>query len=217
MTNDKFILVGLDDEKSGHIAEVLKNPTCKKILNFLGDIKEASEKDISDALKMPINTVEYNLNKLIKCGFIEKTKNFFWSVKGKKIPMYKLARKHIIISPSRSFNLSNLKSLLPVTLIFGVFALILKSFFGIKDNFVQNFAPSIEKAAAGASAETAVLKDVVLDDSIRAVSETNLNLSLVDKILMLPPWVWFLVGALVGVIIYFIFRNYKEVKYGKVN
>ena len=47
MTDDKFILMGLDD--AGDIAEALKNPTCKKILNFLGDVKEASEKDIADA------------------------------------------------------------------------------------------------------------------------------------------------------------------------
>lgn len=112
--NDKFILMSLNDDKAGHIAEVLKNKTCKKILDFLAEIKEVSEKDIADALKMPINTVEYNLNKLIKSGLAEKTKNFFWSVKGKKIPMYKLARKHIIISPNKSPSINYLKTILPV-------------------------------------------------------------------------------------------------------
>ena len=115
MTDDKFILMGLDD--AGDIAEALKNPTCKKILNFLGDVKEASEKDIEDALQMPINTVEYNLNKLTKSKLVDKAKNFFWSVKGKKIPMYKLARKHIIISPNKNPSLSYLKTILPVILI----------------------------------------------------------------------------------------------------
>jgi len=117
MTNDKFILMGLDDERSTHVAEVLKNKTCKKILDFLAETKEASEKDISDGLDMPINTVEYNLKKLIKSGLVEKTKNFFWSVKGKKIPMYKLARKHIIISPSKKPSLNYIKSILPVIVI----------------------------------------------------------------------------------------------------
>jgi uncharacterized secreted protein with C-terminal beta-propeller domain len=117
MTDNKFILMGLDDERAGNIAEVLKNPTCKKILNFLGDIKEASEKDISDSLKTPINTVEYNLKKLIKSGLVKKTKNFFWSVKGKKIPMYKLAKKHIIISPNKKPSMNYLKNILPVILI----------------------------------------------------------------------------------------------------
>ena len=115
--DDKFILMGLNDEKSAKVAEVLKNKTCKKIINHLGDVKEASEKDISDACNIPMNTVGYNIKNLIKAGLVEKTKNFFWSVKGKKIKMYKLARKHIIISPSKKPNLSYLKGLLPVILI----------------------------------------------------------------------------------------------------
>lgn len=115
--DDKYILMGLEDSRAGHVAEVLKNKTCKKILDFLADTKEASELDISKGLKMPINTAEYNLKKLIKAGLVEKTKNFFWSVKGKKIPMYKLARKHIIISPSKKPNLSYLKSILPAIIV----------------------------------------------------------------------------------------------------
>jgi uncharacterized secreted protein with C-terminal beta-propeller domain len=122
MANDKFILMGLDDDKTGDIAEVLKNKTCKKILNYLAEIKEVSEKDISSALKMPINTVEYNLKKLIKAGLVEKTKNFFWSVKGKKIPMYKLARKHIVISPNKTPSLNYLKNILPVVFIIAILA-----------------------------------------------------------------------------------------------
>jgi len=120
MVHDKFILMGLDDENSKDVAGVLGNKTCKKILDFLADVKEASEKDISDELSMPINTVEYNLKKLVSSGLVEKTKNFFWSVKGKKIPMYKLARKHIIISNKKP-NLNYLKSILPVILIAGIF------------------------------------------------------------------------------------------------
>ncbi|MDP2926063.1 MAG: beta-propeller domain-containing protein [Nanoarchaeota archaeon] len=118
MVEDKFIMYGIDDERSKDIADVLGNKTCKKILNYLADIKEASEKDISDALNMPINTVEYNLKKLVKSGLVEKTKNFFWSVKGKKIQMYKLAKKHIIISPkSTRPNIEKLKTILPVVFI----------------------------------------------------------------------------------------------------
>ena len=126
MVNDKFILMGLDDERSKDIAEVLGNKTCKKILDFLSEIKESSEKDISDGLKIPLNTVEYNLNKLIKSGLVEKTKNFFWSSKGKKIELYKLARKHIVISPNKRFDINNLKAILPVLIVaFAIIALVL--------------------------------------------------------------------------------------------
>jgi uncharacterized secreted protein with C-terminal beta-propeller domain len=109
----KFILMGIDD--AGEVADVLKSKTSKRILDYLADEKEASEKDIADGLNMPINTVEYNLKKLIKAGFVKKSKNFFWSVKGKKIEVYKLARKHIIISPNKKKpTMSYLKTLLPV-------------------------------------------------------------------------------------------------------
>ncbi|MBT3397979.1 helix-turn-helix domain-containing protein [archaeon] len=112
---DKFILMDLDDDRSKHLAGVLQNKTCKKILDFLADEKEASENDIAQALSVPINTVEYNLKKLISAGLVEKVKNFFWSVKGKKIKMYKLAKKHIIISPKKSKPSANLlRGILPV-------------------------------------------------------------------------------------------------------
>lgn len=115
--DDKFILMGLGDENSKKVAEVLQNKTARKILDYLGDVREASEKDISTGLGVALNTVEYNLKKLIEVGLVEKTKNFFWSVKGKKIPMYKLAKKHIIISPNKKPSLDALKALLPVVLI----------------------------------------------------------------------------------------------------
>ena len=123
MVDDKFILMGLDDEKAGSIAEILKSQTAKKILDFLGDIKEASEKDISDKLNMPINTVEYNLKKLVNSGLVDKSKNFFWSVKGKKISMYKLAKKHIIIGTKKP-DVNYLRSILPVVLIAAALVLI---------------------------------------------------------------------------------------------
>ncbi len=118
MTDDKFILMGLDDERSKDIAEVLSNNTCKKIIDYLAETREASEKDISSALSIPLNTVEYNLNKLIKTGLVEKTKNHFWSVKGRRIDMFKLAKKHIVISPkSKKVNMKELRTVLPVILI----------------------------------------------------------------------------------------------------
>ena len=90
------LLISLDVEKSKPLAEVLASKTCKEIINILAQ-EELSEKDISEKLNSPINTIEYNLKKLLKAELIEKSQNFFWSVKGKKIPTYKLSNKSIII------------------------------------------------------------------------------------------------------------------------
>jgi len=118
MADDKFILMNMDDERTKKVAEVMGSATCKKIIEHLAETKEASEKDIADALGIPINTAEYNLKKLIESGLVEKTKNFFWSVKGKKIGMFKLANKHIVISPKpkKRPDMNALKVILPILL-----------------------------------------------------------------------------------------------------
>ncbi len=139
--NKKYILVSIDDERSKHISEVLGNKKCKKIIGVLSE-KEASEKDISDELKIPINTIEYNLNKLIKAGLIEKTKNFFWSKKGKKIDMYRISNKSIIISPKSQIT-SKLKTIVPVAIASIIGAIFIKLFFyrtKISQDFAVEFA-----------------------------------------------------------------------------
>ncbi len=197
MTEDKFILMDL--EEAGKLGDVLKNKTSKKILNFLSDVNEVSEKDISTGLNIPLNTVEYNLKKLIKSGLVEKTNNFFWSVKGKKIPMYKLAKKNIIIGYKKP-SLNYLKSILPVALVTGLAGLI--------GRFFSNLSY--------AKASNEIKTDLV---SLRGAEVLNYegmqtSVSLADKILY-SYWGWFLIGALIGIFGWFIHRFFKKLKGGK--
>ena len=134
----KFIMMGIDDERSKKVAEILGNKTCKKIIDHLSETNEASEKDIADALSIPINTVEYNLKKLLDSGLIDKTKNFFWSKKGKKIDMYKLARKHIVISPKSKPSYSALKTIIPVIATIAVLALLILLMFNNNDLIITD-------------------------------------------------------------------------------
>ncbi len=117
---EKHLLLSLDDENAKALGETIANSTSRKIIKFLSE-EEASENKIAKALKVPINTVEYNLQKLLKTGLIEKSKKFFWSEKGKKIDVYKVANKIIVISPKKS-SLSKLKSFLPVIFISAIFS-----------------------------------------------------------------------------------------------
>ncbi len=98
--SDKYLNIDLYDSRTEAIAEVMTNKTCKKILDMLAE-GEMSESEIASAMNIPLNTVGYNIKKLLSAGLIEKTKDVFWSVKGKRIPRYKLANKKIIISPKR--------------------------------------------------------------------------------------------------------------------
>jgi inhibitor of cysteine peptidase len=112
--SDKYINFDIDDPRASAIAEAMSNKTSKKILSLLAD-KEMSGSDIAEALGLPLNTVGYNIEKLLKAGLIEKSKTFFWSSKGKKIPTYKVSNKKILISPKKMIST-------PVMAAFGVIA-----------------------------------------------------------------------------------------------
>lgn len=116
MVDNKFMLVSLSDPKMKGLAEVLGNKTCKKIIDYLAENEEASQKDLADSLNLGMSKVDYNIKKLVDSGLIQKRKNFFWSKKGKKIVMYELSNKSIIISPRKSVG-EKLKSLIPAFLI----------------------------------------------------------------------------------------------------
>ncbi len=88
----------LNDPRSGKIAEALSNKTAKKILHLLSE-GELSGSEIAERLGAPLNTISYNLNKLVDAGLVERAKKFFWSSKGKRMEIYKLANKKIVISP----------------------------------------------------------------------------------------------------------------------
>lgn len=100
--DEKHILVSLGDENVKEIGEVIGNKTCNKILDQLID-QELTASEISKKLKLPINTIDYNLKKLIKSGLIEKSSHF-WSIKGKKMPTYKTSNRKIIISPKKQIS-----------------------------------------------------------------------------------------------------------------
>ena len=179
-------MLNMDDEKSGKIAEVMANKSCKKILSILAE-QELTETDISKKIDLPLNTTEYNLNKLVSSGLVEKAKTHFWSVKGKKIPVYKLANKYIVIAPKSSSRV--LKNFLPVALVSLIGALIIRFF--TLNNFSQRLAESADK--------TVGVPLLSAGESVNFAS-----LSLWDKIIAIPGWEWFLIGAWFAVVLFLI-------------
>ena len=189
--NDKFLLISMDDERAKKLSEVLGSKTCKKIIDFLAETKEASEKDIADELKIPLNTTEYNLKKLVHAELVEKTKNFFWSKKGKKIPMYKLSNKSIIISPKSKVS-SKIKSILPVAIFAGLGSLIIRQLttFQSQNQVFQTGEKMLEAAPEA----------------------TNIMVDNADFFFTQPPtaWMWFLGGAILATIIFAIL-NWRKI------
>jgi DNA-binding transcriptional ArsR family regulator len=186
--------MSMDDEKLKDLAEVLGNKTCKKIIDFLVGVKSASAKDISDELKIGMSGVDYNMKKLLKSGIVEKEKDFFWSKKGKKILMYKVSNKSVVISPKKEIS-SKFKSLIPAVMLVSVSTFAVYVFEKIKNS---------GKALAGNEMATPTLfKESIAQDSARIVS-TEFAGNVFGNF-----WIWFLCGAVLTLIIFSIL-NWKK-------
>lgn len=201
MTNNKYIMISLDDAKLGILADVLSNKTSKKILESLAE-KEASESEIANDLGLPANTVNYNVKKLLESGLIEKSKTFFWSIRGKKIVYYRVAKKSIIISPKNS----NAAKIIGTFFIVGVGTVLVKLFsasylpkqaIGIANNINNTVIDNLPRVS-GAS-------DEILDASysgaeVAKTTASNLAAQSASGVVswswIYEPWVWFVVGAL---------------------
>lgn len=190
--HDKFIMVGMDDPNLKKISEVLSNKTAKKIINFLSENKEASEKDFSDKLNVPLNTIEYNIKKLLEVGILKKHKNFFWSKRGKKIIMYELSNKSIVISPRGSSVAEKLKSLVPGFLVVGAgsFAAYTYEKLRFRSEKIIQSANEIPKGVVGYDS-SGVLEETGRE-AIGLTTQTS------SQFINSPLWMWFLFGGLIA-------------------
>jgi len=188
---EKYLLFNLDDEKAKSLGDVISNDTSRKIANLLAE-KELSESEIAKQLNMQLNTVEYNLKKLLEAGIIEKSKHY-WSVKGKKIDTYKVANKLIVISPKRSNVYSKLKGVAPIVLIIGILTGFIYWYY--KFGFIQESANKISEAGDKVMSSASSIGQEALTKTAE-ISYSN-------------PWVWFLIGSLIAIIA-FIIWNWKK-------
>lgn len=178
---EKYIMMDLDDKGMKHLAEVLANESCKKILDLLAE-KEASETEIANELKVPLNTIDYNIKKLVSAGLIETSKHW-WSVKGKKIPTYKVSNKKIIISPRTS----RWKSIVPAVFLTGVVSVLVKYYM-----IAQEAAPLLQDKVMEAASTSGSVPILASSGNTFGMLTNSGN------------WLWFLAGGLVALIIFMV-------------
>lgn len=187
--NNKFIMLNMGDESSKDIAEVMSNKTSKKIINLLAE-KELTESEISNELDIPLNTVDYNIKKLLKTGLVEKASHW-WSVKGKKMHSFRITNKYIVITPKKSA-LDKLKGFFPVA---GAIA-----FGALLVNFISRETEQIEvMSASDAMIESFEATGPVVESAVPSVFNALLN----------SNWFWFSAGALLAVLVYMLI-NWKK-------
>lgn len=120
---DKYLLFDLQDDKSKEIATLLSNESARKILSYLSE-HPASESDLSKALNIPLSTVHYNVQNLLRNELI-MIKDSLYSQKGNKIHVYETARRAIVLAPKNSSFWSLARGPLSFIGIAGVISLIL--------------------------------------------------------------------------------------------
>ena len=179
---EKFIMVSLEDEKAKKLAEVISSKTSRKILDYLSE-NEGSESDIAKNLNLPISTVHYNIQNLLKNNLVE-VKDFYWSDKGNKVNVYKIAKKLIVIAPKGSSNIKNkLKEILPIAIIV--------SFIGVLINYHVRITNQVFESKIASDVGERVLASPML-----TIRQTNYNYGL-----------WFIAGAIFAIILYLIWNR----------
>jgi len=204
MAKNKFLLVSLKEDQAKQLAQVISNQTCRQILDYLAE-KDATETLIATELNLPLSTVHYNLQQLVKGGLVV-SEEFHYSEKGREVSHYKLANQYIIIAPKSTYGLKEkLKSILPVALV-GVAITGIIHFFSQKNIMIGSSEIAVSKnlvqsvplmdqaaqkvtAAASEAAPTLAAEPIQRAAEYIPVHEPNIAL-------------WFLFGTIFALIFY---------------
>ncbi|MEK6899260.1 MAG: winged helix-turn-helix domain-containing protein [Nanoarchaeota archaeon] len=190
-----YLMIDLHDERSARIAEVLSNNTAKKVIGLLAE-RELGQSELIERLKIPASTMDYTIKKLVSAGLIEQTKSL-WSSKGKKVPIYRVSDRKIIISPK-----SMTKGVIPAIVASILGAGILKFAFP-SDQAVANYASGDSLGSSANVASDGALK------TMQSASELDLTGYYGPLATASPIWAWFLLGSLT-VLVVFLLWNWRS-------
>ncbi|MBS3174783.1 winged helix-turn-helix transcriptional regulator [Candidatus Woesearchaeota archaeon] len=232
MTEEKFLLLNLEDNKSKELAQVMSSDTARKILNFLAN-KPLSETEIAEKLSLPLPTVHYNIKQLLNSGIIE-IKDFLWSEKGKKIQLYQLANKIIIISPKNSNPsfMEKLKDIIPVALSgflisagIYIYQLFNKKFYGYSaERLISGASNSImQKTSESNISQVGQTTQLVMPSNYVSESTQQISSEIPDisqfaqtSQFIIPNYaLWFFLGTLTILVLYIIFIYWRTRKWKK--
>ena len=195
---EKFLLLSLEEEKARELANAINNETARKILNFLSE-KEASEHKLSELLNIPASTVHYNIQQLLKANLIE-IKDFYWSEKGNKVQVYRVANKLIVIAPKSTTNefKINIRRILPAALL---------SFIATGLIYILTRTQTLATKTLSYTKETS--EQIARSTAIPATQEATKEM--IKQTSTQPNYaLWFLLGSLFVIILYLMFSLFKR-------
>lgn len=193
---EKFLLVSLAEDKAQKIAQVLANPTARKILDFLAE-KDATETEIAKALAIPLSTAHYNLSVLVEGGLIT-VDEFHYSKKGKEVNHYSLANKYIIIAPKQVSGIrQKLQAILP-TLV-GVAAI----------SLIVDWLRKV-MATSSTLATQAPMEEVGM--AMKSMAAPAMDMMVQEPVTTTLPSiaVWFFVGGVITLVLFMIAERWTK-------
>ena len=98
--DEKLLILPLNDKNSKKISQIISNDTARNILEAIAS-EPLSASRIAEKLRIPLSTVQYNLDKLNNAGLakVERTK---YSEKMKHVKIYAPQRKFVVIVPEKT-------------------------------------------------------------------------------------------------------------------
>lgn len=233
MSKEKFLLLSLKEEKAKKIANAISNPSCRQILDYMAEKDDVTETQIAKELNLPISTVHYNLQNLIKAGII-KAEEYHYSQKGREVNHYKLANRYIIIAPKTTYGIKEkLKTILPVVLLTALGAGFIQIFskYFVRGGFTKQLTTVKETVVREAivGAEKAVDKSVTIAGEVATAAtgeavplaapeilENVTNITSTTTTTSIPPsplaniTLWFVIGAVFAIALYMIISRIRK-------
>ncbi len=184
------MMIDVQDPRSAVIAEVLANKTAKRVLALLAE-HELSQTELSQQLKLPASTVDYTMKKLVAAGLVEPARSL-WSSKGRKVAVYRVSNKRIVISPK-----TMMRGIIPAILVSLGAAALIKLYSGSQE-FTQQVAPDISSTVAGKASSVAMDGAVGAAEVVPAIDLSTYYGGLVTASHL---WAWFLLGSLTVLVV----------------
>jgi len=225
MAEKSFVLVSLKEDKTKKLTQTLSNETCRKILEYLSGVKEATETKISKELNLPMSTVHYNLKQLADNKLVS-IDEFHYSEKGKEVIHYKIANKYIVIAPEDADEgfLDKLKSIMPAFIVVGATSLaiyltpkILSMSKGL--SYASSFSAGANSDMASRAAPLAAeaTQDVAIksakiasDGAVQGTANTAMHVATTSTSTEIA--IWFFIGGIVALIIFLLWEFVKDKK-----
>lgn len=130
---DEVVVLEPGDDRAKLIAKAMASQTASDILGVLRN-SEYTSSEIADSLSMPITTVSYHIDNLVKADIIEVVRTR-WSPKGRQVKIYGIRDQVVIVAPGKMdlrallLKYASLFSILIVTTV--LLAVIIPSFSGV--------------------------------------------------------------------------------------